>query len=316
MILNELSMQKSSFNQKNIKLEDINQTISQFLNVCNQIYKNTNDLDFYYVAEWMTKELVPGYTFYEWLKHPQVPQKEKAFFRTMINRRQCIKEKDFLDSEMMIKDERGKYVSAVGCLVAYELENYVVSMNTSNIWRTDEIERTYISLEADDKKVVIQNCCFENQIGILQKKIKSKLMISVSSGQELWEKREILYPHLLFCDCVQKQLKEARISLHIQMIMERIQILEDYFANFGGCFHKNDVGYGCRAESETVENNEKLRKMRIFRTPYGYEEFFTWHISFPGNFPGRIHFIPDTEHHLGIIGYIGKHLPTGKFSTI
>lgn len=34
------------------------------------------------------------------------------------------------------------------------------------------------------------------------------------------------------------------------------------------------------------------------------------------DFPGRIHFIPDTEHHLGIIGYIGKHLPTGKFSTI
>lgn len=79
---------------------------------------------------------------------------------------------------------------------------------------------------------------------------------------------------------------------------------------------QSKVGYGCRSESESVENNTELRSLRTFRTPYGKEEFFSWHISFAGNFPGRIHFIPDAEHKVGIVGYIGKHLPTGKFPTI
>ena len=98
--------------------------------------------------------------------------------------------------------------------------------------------------------------------------------------------------------------------------IELIEILEDYFKDFDGRFDKNDVGYRCRGESETVEKSNDLRRLRVFKTPYGKEEFFGWHISFAGNFPGRIHFIPDAEHRLGIVGYIGKHLPTGKFSTI
>ena len=36
------------------------------------------------------------------------------------------------------------------------------------------------------------------------------------------------------------------------------------------------------------------------------EEFFGWHIGFGGNFLGRIHFISDIEHGLGIVRYIGK----------
>ena len=76
-----------------------------------------------------------------------------------------------------------------------------------------------------------------------------------------------------FCDCVQEQLREARIFLHIQMIMKRLQVLEDYFKDFDGKFDKNGVGYDCRGESETVEKNVDLRRLRVFRTPYGKKNF-------------------------------------------
>ena len=98
--------------------------------------------------------------------------------------------------------------------------------------------------------------------------------------------------------------------------MKRIQILEDYFAAYEGVFDKNEVGFGCRTESESVKKDKELNEYRKFVTPYGKEEYFYWHISFPGNYPGRIHFLPDPEHRVGIVGYIGKHLPTPKFSTI
>ena len=151
---------------------------------------------------------------------------------------------------------------------------------------------------------------------MLQRKEREKMFSRVSSGKELWEKRESLYPHLVFCDSVEKQLERAGNSLHIRTIMKRLKILEDYFARYDGSFNKEEVGYGCREESESVENNKETKRMRIFKTPYGKDEFFTWHISFSGDYPGRIHFLPDAEHKVGIIGYIGKHLPTSKFTTI
>ena len=104
------------------------------------------------------------------------------------------------------------------------------------------------------------------------------------------------------------QLEEARVSIQIQTIMKRIQILEDYFATYEGVFDKNEVGFGCRTESESVKKDKELNEYRKFVTPYGKEEYFYWHISFPGNYPGRIHFLPDPEHRVGIVGYIGKHL--------
>lgn len=206
--------------------------------------------------------------------------------------------------------------SAIGCLVAYETESFVVSMKTAPLWEKEIIRGIYVSAEEDDKEAVVRNCCFVEQVDCLAAEEKKRVIRMVSSGKELWEKRGSIYPHLVFCDCVEKQLEEPRNSLHIRMIMKRLQILEDYFRGFGGKFEKDKVGYGCREESETVKNNQKLRSMRVFELPDKRKAFFSWHISFPGNFPGRIHFIPDAEKGVGIIGYVGKHLPTKNHPTI
>lgn len=311
MILNEVSIRGNSMSRV-----EINHAISQLLRVCQRLSHEKDDRDFYYTTELLTTELISGYTIHDWFQNPEVSQKEKAFFRTIINRKHLIKETDFPGSELIVEVECGQKMTAVGCLAAYESESYVVSMNTSVLWQMEEIAGTYVTLERDDQEVSVENCCFEEQLTSLGDREKARMRLFVSSGKELWEKRELLYPHLCFCDCVQEQLEEARITLHIQMIMKRLQVLEDYFKDYDGRFNKNDVGYGCRGESETVEKSDDLRRLRVFRTPYGKEEFFGWHISFAGNFPGRIHFIPDAEHGLGIVGYIGKHLPTGQYTTI
>lgn len=311
MILNELSIQETISNQ-----EDMKNIISQWLKVCQKIFHEKGERDFYYTSELMTEELASGYTIHDWLQDSSVLQNEKAFFLTIINRGHLIKESDFPGSELIVGINEGKKCKAVGCLAAYESESYVISMDTSVLWQAQEIVGTYVSLEEDDKQIFVENCCFEEQLYLIEEKEQSRIKLLVSSGIELWEKRDILYPHLLFCNSVKGQLKETTLSLHIKMIMKRLQLLEDYFKKFDGVFDKNKVGYNCRRESETVEKNDELRKFRIFKTPYGKEEFFSWHISFAGNFPGRIYFIPDVEHGVGIVGYIGKHLPTKKFPTI
>lgn len=311
MILNELSIRGN-----NMSREEIRQEVSQLLKVSRKLFHEKGDRDFYYTEALLMKDLTEGYTIYDWLHDSDVPQQEKAFFRMIINRKQLIGALDFPGSELIVEVGNGEKCSAVGCLAAYESESYVISMGTALLWQVEEIVGTYVTLEQADQQVSVDNCCFEGQLDLLEEKEKNRIKMIVSSGKELWEKRKMLYPHLCFCDNVRRQLEEARNSLHIQMIMKRLQVLEDYFKEFDGQFDKNVLGYGCRCESETVEKSSELRRMRVFRTPYGKEEYFGWHISFAGNFPGRIHFIPDVEHRLGIVGYIGKHLPTGKFSTI
>ena len=264
MILNELSIQGNNMN-----CEEMNHAISQWLKVCQKLFHEKDDRDFYYTAELMTKELISGYTIHDWLSDSKVSQQEKAFFRTIVNRKQLISGMDFPESELIVETDDGEGIRAVGCLAAYESESYVISMNTSVFWQAEEIVGTYVTLEQDDKPVSIKNCCFEEQLRSLREKEKSKIKLMISSGKELWEKRELLYPHLRFCDSVQEQLGEARNSLHIQMIMKRLQVLENYFKDFDGRFDKNDVGYGCRGESETVEKSDDLRRLRVFRTPYG-----------------------------------------------
>ena len=143
-----------------------------------------------------------------------------------------------------------------------------------------EIRGKYVSAEEDDKEAVVRNCCFVEQVVSLAAEEKQQIFRMVSSGKELWDKRESIYPHLVFCDCVKKQLEEPRNLLHIKMIMKKLQILEDYFRDFGGKFEKDKVGYGCREESETVKKNEKLRRMRVFELPDKRKVFFSWHISF------------------------------------
>lgn len=311
MILNELSM-CSSLTQA----AEANQIISKFLKVCHEIANKNDDHDFYYTEDLFTAEIAPEYTIHRWLLDSRIPQNEKAFLRTMINRKQVIDKSLFWGSELLVEDMGETAVSAVGCLAAYESEEYVVSMCTNLLWEKEYIKGTYITAEKKDEIVHVRNCCSSEQVESLVLEEHKKLFRMVSSGAELWEKREDLYPHLIFCECVKKQLVEVEKSLHLKTIMGRMQILEDYFQTFEGRFNKNKLGYRCREESKTVEKNKELHDMRVFKTPYGGEEFFSWHISFPGDFPGRIHFIPDALHKKGIIGYVGKHLPTGKFSTI
>lgn len=311
MILNELSIASVENGPK-----EFNGIMSRFLSVCHKITTDKKDSDFYCTQELFLEEFAPGYTIYSWLNNPEVPRKEKDLFRRMVNKRQLLDKNEFLGSEFMTELPNGKSVSAIGCLFAYEMENYVVSLQTFSLWKQEEIRGIYISAEEADKEAVVRNCCLPEHVDSLVSEEKQKVFRMVSSSRELWEKRESIYPHLIFCECVKKQLEEARNSLHIKTIMKRLQVLEDYFKNYDGKFEKDKVGFRCREESESVKNNGSLRKMRIFELPDKRQAFFSWHISFSGDFPGRIHFLPDAEKKAGIIGYVGKHLPTKNHTTI
>lgn len=314
MILNELSMECEGKT-----LSEVDGIISKFLQVCHEISAKKGDREFYYTMDFLERKFIEDYGLYDWLKNSGASHEEKAYLRSMINRKQIIEKIQYSGSEVVV-DVEGAEKSAVGCLAAYEAEECVVSMSTKPCWDADVIAAKYISLSEEtglwEKEIEVGNCsCLEHVEGMVCEERKRELQM-VSSSAELWEKRENVYPHLVFCDSVRKQLLDVNNYLQIKMIKKRLDILEKYFATYDGEFKKEELGHGCREESESVGNNKDLRAMRTFMNPYGEEKFFSWHISFAGDFPGRIHFLPDAERKVGIIGYVGKHLPTSRYSTI
>lgn len=311
MILNEISIKMEKMSKV-----DVQKKISKFLIVCNKLLLDKKEKEFHYTKELLVTSFIKEYSIHDWLQDPQVHQKEKTFFRTFLNRGHLIEKSSFPESEVLIEVENDKKVNSLGCLVAYEMESFAVSFISHEAWEKEWLTGSYVSIEDQDKPISVHNCSSCEHVENIKLEEKRKYNLLISSGQELWDKREELYPHLIFCDSVKKQLEEARVSLQIQYVMKKIQILEDYFENYDGIFDKDKLSYGCRYESESVQNDKVLKKLRKFKTPYGSIEYFYWHINFPGSYPGRIHFIPDSEHKVGIIGYIGKHLPTQKFSTI
>lgn len=311
MILNELSMHGNiqSVNDLRIFMHD-------FIEICHKLSSEKGDNDFYYTEDLMLNNFISGYSLHDWLRDENVPMKEKAYVRKIINRKQLLRPEDFSESQLLIRTSINKMQNALGCLAAYEWEKYVVSFLTDEVWRQEQLLGLYVTMDETDKEVLIRNCSTVLHVDELILDQQKQCRLYISSGSELWDKRSILYPHLIFCECVKKQMEEARVNLHIEMIMKRLQILEDYFADFDGNFDKEKLGHRCRPESESVQEDDELKRMRVFETPYGEKVFFSWHISFAGNFPGRIHFYPDAVTKKGIIGYVGKHLPTKRFKTV
>lgn len=310
MILNELSVV-----MRDMPKEEVKSKISTFIKVCHKLSKEKSDKEFYYTEELQVLPFCKNYTIHDWLKDESVPKKEKDFFRKLVNKGFLLSNLNFLESEMYVKVKEEK-CEAIGCLAAYEWDNYVVSFLSDELWLNECIYGEYTDIECDDCLVSVRNCGTEEHVDSLIAYQREKNRIQVSTGKELWNKREELFPHLLFCESVKRQMEEAEGRLQIQTIINRMQILENYFSTYTGNFDKEAVGYGCRYESESVQKDIHYRNLRKFMTPYGNEEYFYWHISFSGNYPGRIHFRPDPEHNKGIVGYVGKHLPTPKYPTI
>ena len=208
--------------------------------------------------------------------------------------------------------------SSIGCTFAYEYENPVISLNTNKTWENKNLFGEYRELD-ENAEIIISEKYVENlnakvSIKEIQKMHVEKVYASISSGYDLWEQREKLFPNLCFCENVKTQLYNDPERFHVVKIMEKLQRLQEYFASIEGPYEPKTLGLNARTESDTVKNDPELKKYRLFRMPSGEERFFYDHIGFTGKFSGgRIHFLPVVEEKMCYIGYVGRHLPTKKY---
>ena len=208
------------------------------------------------------------------------------------------------DAELLCQNE-----TMIGGTEAILTDSFVISPCFTNKWeKLDIIGRLYTIDEEEPEDVVLTNVYSDRQLNLdkIQKILLRHRKPSIYSYQELWERREELFPMLTFCPSVENDLKKLEKS-YIHQVHRKLMELELYCEkNRGKPFQKDLLS------KTTPETEETLRKYKIehtFSNDEGKQYLTSWHMRFTG-IPGRIFFVPNYQSDRILVCYIGKKLKT------
>lgn len=315
MILNELS---ADFPVATI--EEGKQVMSDFLAVCKEVRKLIENDTMIMDKDYNLFYLAKDYHISDWRKDHTVDREKQRLFRSILNKAVVYDGRELDDVQIDLTNS--EFIcnkrSAIGCLIAYETNNFVVSFMTRECWGKQYIKGLYSTLLEEKtiekpKQVQVLNIGRAKDSEMMKnhfaKQVNEKF-VNVRSGKELLERMQEWFPAVKLCENAKEQLLRENAYINIQQIIKKLQELNDYFSSVKGSFEPAALKY-CTVESEATLN--QYREDHTFQTPDGKSQLFSFHLRFTGTFAGRIFFIPDVLHNCCIVGHIGKKLKNKKF---
>lgn len=312
LTLNELSINNTVDSEYNAK-----QLIEQFVLFCRNLHLKSIVDEIILPDYLFSLKLCDEYGLSHWLDDCTVRKENKQLFKRILDRYCRYYNAQDVNGEFGILVD-GKECSSVGCAFAWEHSHTLMSFPTNILWENSIVSGNYSSLdeagEIQTSTKCVDNVCTNMPFEELTSIHRKELSNSITSGQDLWEKREQLYPNLVFCENVKDQLFDDSEKYHIIAVMKKLNRFQEYFSNCGSSYDPGELGMDARTESETVKSDADLKNDRKFTLPDGNEKYFFDHVGFSGKYSGgRIYFIPDNLHNRCYIGYIGRHLRTKKY---
>ncbi|MCM3078537.1 hypothetical protein [Brevibacillus invocatus] len=316
VVLNELSL--SPIEYKVQSEQEARNIIDQFVETLHGLISRMGIKSVIATDDFYSFYITPDYGIQEWLKDTYVKKKNKDYMRIVLgNKCTRIQKENYALSEFKVHAGE-TLLSGTGCLVAFELNGKTISLVTHSLWSEHKISGIHITLDPDTEEALsteteLDNIYSSDQVALLQDEVIEHTFQHISSGQDLWDNKAILFPYLEFCDSVKDQLIEDSQGFHIKQVLLKLQRMNAYFGDDDTQYDPQKLGMKARTESESVQQDPELMKQRLFRMPDGKTRYFFDHIGFTGNYCGRIHFLPDKANKKCYIGYIGKHLKTKRF---
>ena len=313
LTFNELSAKTTSISSQ----YDAQQLILEFATFCQKLNKTNAIDDIIFPSDFYSIALYDGYGLSQWLFDKNVSQQHRQFLKRFLDKYRNSFDRNSTEGEFSVSID-GEVHNSIGCAFALERDHTLLSLATHDFWKSNSIAGNY-SFINQDEEFQIESRTIDNVSTITPDSDvvnfqRERILEGISSGQDLWEAREKLYPNLVLCDNVKDQLYHDSEKTHIFAVMKRLQHLQNYFSQHHESYNPDELGFDARTESESVKTNPKLRNDRKFRLPDGTEEYFFDHIGFTGKYKGgRIYFLPDCKNQRCYIGYVGQHLSTQKF---
>lgn len=299
--------------------QDARNTFLEFVKKINEMKKDHLIDNIFFTYDVINYDLSKGYTVRDWLHDNTINMNFRHFFKSCLDRVVYVQKTDICcEAKVQYPSQE---IESVGCafIKDYSDNPTVISISTHEFWESEELPVAYEYLDEDgeiqDEQICIKNISRKTDIKFLKNKKRAELFNNISSGQDFWDNKERLFPNLVFCESVKRQVYEDCERYHIIKVMERLNKMQEYFSQAHQVYNPAELGMDARTESETVKNDSYLRKKRLFRLPTGENKYFFDHVGFTGKYKGgRIHFYPDVQNMRAFIGYIGRHLETKKFS--
>lgn len=266
-------------------------------------------------------QLADGYSINEWLHDGTIDRDYRTYLRSCVTGYEYLTATDMQAIE--ISHEYDFSIDgrrAVGLGFAHLLGSLAVSFESGQQkWNTSSLHLTRTELDASlteiiEKEEVVPHVSHQQHFETHRQWLNRRLKEAVTNGESLYEKLETWFPHLIFVDEVQRQIREMSAGTpQLRQVVDRLFALEHYCAGWtDGAFDADEIGCKVSPESESVSANPRLRKMREFKLPSGQVAYFEWHMRLTPD-AWRLHFLPiPADRKIGI-GYVGRHLETAAF---
>jgi hypothetical protein len=139
-----------------------------------------------------------------------------------------------------------------------------------------------------------------------------RLRSGIESGQDLWNRREELFPSLYFCENIKEDIQNLFSGDPLlRQITKKLLEIEKFCRVWkNGAFDPDKLPFKVTGEYEGTM--QKYGKERTFSCPGDIEIVFKWHGRITPR-AWRIYFEPGTGTGSMYIGYIGPKLPSVDF---
>jgi len=271
-------------------------------------------------TDWYHLPLLENYYLRNWLDGQEVDYRMKV--KSLIDKTLYPQipefEQDALEryelSEFFVA---GTDIASPSLGAAIVLNQIAISFQSHIYWNSAIINVLHRNLtdlgEIEEIKCNAKNCSTLSHWDDHFVAIEEQRKENYRKGQELWDNRETEFPNLIFCRQSKKYFSKLSISdAMYDRLWDSLKSLNEHICNSTSDDElKALTQLNFSDESDSVKEDKKLKKHRMFTLPDGARHFFGLHVK---NFPAahRLHFKPDYQNDCIFIGYFGKHLPTRK----
>lgn len=300
-VVNELSYSQS---------ESVNQAktwYDNFFQLCIKFEKEyATKLNLKFSTSLIDYNFHQNFIFKQWLSVQK--KDEKSSILSMLTKEPIIHEYPYY---------KAYGIEGKGIGYAFENDEFLISFETSINWTVDYIlvlQEQIIeeTLEIETDEFNLRNYYFKDNLECHNKYVLTKLstekknvLSGVSSGVDIWNKRNDLFPNLLFCDSTEQFIKSSTGDF-LKNILKKFKEYDTYFSKWkDGDFEKESLSGDVRLESETRIN--KFNNQLTITCPDGRNRLFSLHCNI-GIWGFRMHFFPDIDSRKCIIGYVGKKI--------
>ncbi len=247
-----------------------------------------------------------SYSFEKWIS--ELEKDDRSIILSMLTSEPFIQNYPYYK----FNDEEG-----MGLGYAFENDGVLISFLSNNFWKSLNLAIVCESLSEDGieyEDFEVKNCFDEESVKSHYDHIKKVIdrekkinLNSIISGNELWKKKDNLFPNLIFCESNQGFI-ESLSGQSLNKILIRLEEFNQYFMSWtNGVFDHTALSGKVRPESSTRET--KYNTELTVKCPDGINRFFTLHCNY-GVYGYRLHFCPDITSRTCYIGYVGRKIGT------